>query len=138
MPDIDTKMHLNMFRKWKERKRLLPRILGAIRREIQSKDVYGLQWGNPDVATPLKFIRDRYVLPYVNCEHCAIEIGPGGGRWTRYLLGFGKLYAVDYYSEILKALKKNFNLPNMVFIKNNGTDFPGIDANTIDYRLMHK
>jgi ubiquinone/menaquinone biosynthesis C-methylase UbiE len=101
--------------------------------EIFSKDIYGLKWGDPDVVPPLRFIRDRYVLPYVNAKHSAVEIGPGGGRWTRYLIGFGKLYVVDYHSELLEELKKNFNKINISFIKNSGTDFPGIEGGSIDY-----
>jgi ubiquinone/menaquinone biosynthesis C-methylase UbiE len=105
----------------------------AVRREWRSKDIYGLEWGDPDTVIPLRFIRDRYVIPYVNAEQHAVEIGPGGGRWTRYLLAFRKLYAVDYHAELLDELKKNFRTPNMKFIKNNGTDFPGIEERSIDY-----
>src|SRR5207253_9452035 len=67
---------------------------------------------------------DRYVLAYIRPEDTAVEIGPGGGRWTRYLLDFKKLYVVDYHAELLAELKKNFCKPGMEFIKNNGTDFP--------------
>ncbi len=133
MPDLDTSLHLDMLNRFKKRNGLPLRLLRAIKREIFSKDIYGLQWGDPDVAPPLRFIKDRYVLPYVNAKHNAIEIGPGGGRWTRYILGFGKLYVVDYYLELLKELKRNFNMRNIIFIKNNGTDFPGIEEGSIDY-----
>jgi cyclopropane fatty-acyl-phospholipid synthase-like methyltransferase len=34
---------------------------------------------------------------------------------------------------LLKELRKNFKKPNMEFIKNNGTDFPGIKEHSIDY-----
>jgi cyclopropane fatty-acyl-phospholipid synthase-like methyltransferase len=96
--------------------------------------LYGLEWGDPDVVEPLKFIRDRYVLPYVDARHDAVEIGPGGGRWTRYLVGFKKLYAVDYHQELLDELKRNFRRRgNISFIRNNGTDFPGIASGSIDY-----
>jgi len=133
MPDLNTSLHLDMLNRFKRKSRLLPRILKAINREIFSNDIYGLAWGDPEVVEPLKFIRDRYVLPYVNGEQCAVEIGPGGGRWTRYLLGFKKLYVIDYHAELLEELKKNFKKPNMEFIKNNGTDFPGIKVCSIDY-----
>lgn len=133
MPDLDTSLHLDMLDRFKKSNSLPMRLLRAIKKEIFSKDIYGLQWGDPDVAPPLRFIRDRYVLPYVNAKHNAIEIGPGGGRWTRYLLGFGKIYVVDYHSELLKELRKNFDMRNIIFIKNNGTDFPGIKEGSIDY-----
>jgi cyclopropane fatty-acyl-phospholipid synthase-like methyltransferase len=69
----------------------------------------------------------------VNTDHSAVEIGPGGGRWTKYLLGFKKLYVIDHYHELLDELQKNFNESNMEFITNNGTDFPGVRERSIDY-----
>ena len=132
MPDLDATLHVKMVRP-KKKRRLLPRIIAAIKRELASPNVYGLQWGDPEIVEPLRFIRDRYVLPYVSSARTAVEIGPGGGRWTRYLLDFKKLYVVDYHVELLAELKKNFCKPGMEFIKNNGTDFPGIPERSIDY-----
>jgi phospholipid N-methyltransferase len=134
MPDLDTSLHMDMLNRFKKKRYNLPlRLFRAIKKEIFSKDIYGLKWGDPDYVAPLKFIRDRYILPYVNAKHNAIEIGPGGGRWTRYLLGFGKLHVVDYHPELLKELKNNFKEKNILFIKNNGTDFPRIEKGTVDY-----
>ena len=132
MPDLNTTLHLKMLRPKKKRK-LLPRIFAAIKKELKSPNVYGLQWGDPDIVRPLRFIRDQYVLPYVSSEHTAVEIGPGGGRWTRYLVDFKKLYVVDYHAEALAELKRNFCKSSMEFIKNNGTDFPGIAERFVDY-----
>ncbi len=133
MPDLNTSLHLDMLNSCRKRSPLLIRLWRAVRKEISSQSIYGLEWGDPDIIEPLKFVRDQYVLPYVDAEHYAVEIGPGGGRWTRYLLGFKQLYVVDYHAELLQQLKKNFNQPNMIFIKNNGTDFPGIRAHSINY-----
>jgi len=125
MPDLSTSLHLDMLARSRRDNSLgqeLPRPL------------YGLEWGDPEVVAPLKFIKDRYIIPYVNAQHKAVEIGPGGGRWTRYLLGFETLYAIDYHQELLDELKRNFGeQSNVRFIKNNGTDFPGIGENSIDY-----
>lgn len=133
MAGLKTQLHLNMFKSFKQRSGRFPRLLRALKRELFSTNVYGLEWGDPEVAAPLTFIRDRFVLPYVSSEQTAVEIGPGGGRWTRYLLGFKKLYVVDYHPELLGELRKNFSKPNMEFIKNNGTDFPGVVSRSIDY-----
>ncbi|HXW30545.1 MAG TPA: class I SAM-dependent methyltransferase [Xanthobacteraceae bacterium] len=112
---------------------LTKRLLRAFRRGL-SRPTYGLEWGDPDTVEPLKFIRDRYVLPYVDARHNAVEIGPGGGRWTRYLVGFRTLYAVDYHQELLDELGRNFRCrSNIRFVRNNGADFPGIAASSIDY-----
>ena len=77
MPDLDATLHVKMVRP-KKKRRLLPRIIAAIKRELASPNVYGLQWGDPDIIRPLRFIRDRYVLAYVRPEDTALEIGPGG------------------------------------------------------------
>jgi ubiquinone/menaquinone biosynthesis C-methylase UbiE len=61
------------------------------------------------------------------------ERNPGGGRWTRYLLPFHKVYVVDYHQELLDELRRNFRELNMVFIKNNGSDFPGVPAKSVDF-----
>ena len=133
MPDLNTKLHTNMLKAFQWRNSFLPRFFRTLKREISSTHIYGMQWGDPEVVEPLRFIRDQFVLPYVNAQQHAVELGPGGGRWTRYLLGFKRLYVVDYYPELLEELKKNFNKPNMEFIKNNGTDFPGVMEHSIDY-----
>jgi len=133
MPDLNTSIHLDMLQNFRRRNRRLRRLLGALRDVFSSGNIYGLEWGDPDTMEPLRFVRDRYILPYVNPNHNAIEIGPGGGRWTRYLLGFGKLFVVDYHKELLDELKKTYRKRNMQFIRNNGTDFPGIQRHSIDY-----
>jgi len=133
MPDLGSSLHLNMLRRYKVGQSLPLRVIAAIRRELHSKDMYGLHWGDPDTLEPLKFIRDRYLLPYVRSDHHVIEIGPGGGRWTRYLLGFEKLYVVDYHAQLLDELRRNFDAKHIVFVKNNGADFPGVEENSIDY-----
>jgi len=95
--------------------------------------VYGLHWGDPDKNPILKIIIKKFIIPYINPNLVALEIGGGGGRWTKHLLGFKRLYEVDRYQEILNELKNNYNKDNLVYIKNNGTDFPGIPEKSIDY-----
>lgn len=133
MPDLNAPIHLDWLDEFKKKNRLPVRVWRALQSALGAKEIYGLQWGDPDTFGPLKFIRDRYVLPYVNPQHNAVEIGPGGGRWTRYLLGFGKLYVVDYFPQMLQELARNMNRPNITFVKNNGTDFPGVPEGEIDY-----
>lgn len=133
MPALNAGLHLRMLSKFKRRNMPLRRLFRSLKRDIFSRNVYGLEWGDPEVVEPLQFIRDRFVLPYVNAAQHAVEIGPGGGRWTRYLLGFKKLSVIDYHGDVLDELKKNFNKSNMEFIKNNGADFPGIGECSIDY-----
>jgi ubiquinone/menaquinone biosynthesis C-methylase UbiE len=79
------------------------------------------------------YVRDHFVLPYISPEKIVVEIGPGGGRWTRYLLTAAQVYAVDYHQELLDELKANCDASNINYLKNNGDDFPGIPAGTIDF-----
>ena len=91
---------------------LLRRAAGLLWR---NEELYGMKWGDPDILPPLRHIRDEFLLPYISPEKTVVEIGPGGGRWTRYLLGAKKLYAVDAYSELLDELRRNYDQDNMVF-----------------------
>ena len=115
MPDLSSNMHLDMYQREK------------------GDFLYGLQWGDPENSEPLRYIRDHYLLPYINEEATVVEIGPGGGRWTRYMARAKTIYAVDYYQELLDELTGNFSNSNIVPIKNNGTDFPGIPDHSVDF-----
>jgi SAM-dependent methyltransferase len=133
--ELGTNLHTKQLTRSRFARTLLVRIVTAIYRELtQGPFIYGLQWGDPDVWTPLQFIRDRYVIPFVNPDQTAVDIGCGGGRWTRYMLGFKTVYAVDYYEPLLSEFRKTFRRHKHVTpIKNNGTDFPGIEPRSVDY-----
>ncbi|HEX9159950.1 MAG TPA: class I SAM-dependent methyltransferase [Rhizomicrobium sp.] len=123
MPDLKTTLHLDMLQRARDR--------GWLARER----LYGLHWGDPEnpEETGLRAIRDHWLLPYVDPAKAGLEIGPGGGRWTRYMLGFRRLYVVDYHAELLAELRRNFGQIHIVEILNNGTDFPGVPASSVDF-----
>jgi SAM-dependent methyltransferase len=133
--DLDTSLHTNQLARSRLARMLPVRVARAIYRELtRGPFIYGLQWGDPDVWTPLQFIRDRFVIPFVNPDQTAVDIGCGGGRWTRYLLGFKTVYAVDYYEQLLSEFRKTFDRHKHVKpIKNNGADFPGVAPQSVDY-----
>jgi ubiquinone/menaquinone biosynthesis C-methylase UbiE len=135
MPDLTSPIHTDMLREYKQQRRpSLPRRLWrAVQHELRTKDYYGQQWGDPDGVAALSFINRRWVQPYVQSDKTGLEIGPGGGRWTRYLLGFETLYVVDHYPELLAELRKTCAQPNMVFVLNDGTDFPSVPDAAVDY-----
>ena len=135
--DLGTTLHTDQLAYSRGARSLPIRIAKAIYREIfRGTAIYGLEWGDPDVWTPLKFIRDHYVLPFVKPDHVAMDIGCGGGRWTRYLLPCKTVYAVDYYAELMAEFRKTFDrYRHVVPIKNNGTDFPGVAPHSVDYIL---
>jgi len=120
MPKLDTSLHLDMLRQ-------------SPRRLLMRRGIYGLEWGDPEKEPRLASVKRRFIDPYVSSDATVLEIGPGGGRWTRYMLSAKKLYAVDYHQELLNELRKTYDRPNMVFIKNNGTDFPGVPDGSIDF-----
>jgi SAM-dependent methyltransferase len=135
--DLGSSLHTDQLEKARRARFLLVRIARAIYREVtRAPPIYGLEWGDPDVWTPLQFIRDHYVLPFVDPAHTALEIGCGGGRWTRYLLRFRTVYAVDYHAELLTEFRRTFDrYPRVRPIKNNGADFPGVAPHSVDYIL---
>lgn len=133
MPNLDTPLHLDMYRADKKRRTLPARIRQALRVVFAKGNVYGLEWGDPETSPPLAYVRDHFLLPYVTQQATALEIGPGGGRWTRYMLGVRRLYAFDFHQELLDELKSNFSPKNLTFVKNNGNDFPGIPNESIDF-----
>jgi SAM-dependent methyltransferase len=138
MPDLDTKLHVEMLRSYKKENSFAQRVRlagRAVRDVVSPPRLYGLQWGDPETQGPQVYMRDHFVLPYVKRDQVALEIGPGGGRWTRYLLDFNTLYVVDYHAELLQELRTRVNKPNMRFIVNNGTDFPGVPEHSVDYVL---
>jgi hypothetical protein len=122
-----------MYKGGKRRRSLPARIKSGLQAFLAKDDLYGMEWGNPDTIPPLKYVRDHFLIPYISSETTLVEIGAGGGRWTRYMFGARQIYAVDYHQELLAELKANFTGRDIVFIKNNGDDFPGIPAQSVDF-----
>jgi len=99
-----------------------------------SYEFYGEKWGDPEKERSLKVIKAKFLTPFVNENHTALEIGPGGGRWTQYLLNFKKLYLLDLNKEFFPYLKKRFqNLQNISYHQTNGVDFPEVPKKSIDF-----
>lgn len=121
-----------MLMKWKMRRRIKAAYYALIAKN-DINHLYGIHWGDPEQDSSLMYVRDHFVLPYISPDSIIVEIGPGGGRWTRYLLGAKQVYGVDYYQELLDELRSNFDDRNIICIKNNGDDFPGIPDKSIDF-----
>ena len=119
MPSLDTDIHLMMLRQ--------------AANQQKEGDVYGVHWGDPEKQRGLSFVKEFYLQYHIDRLTNVVEIGPGGGRWTRYMLNCNHIYAVDYHQELLDELKKNYDSKNMIFVKNNGTDFPNIPDAEIDF-----
>lgn len=111
---------------------------------------YGDQWGDP--AAPLlrrwlgvltgkarfrnlhRVARD-YVVPYAKPGSVCLEIGPGGGRWTQFLVGARELYLVDLNREFFDYLAERFPeaAPRMRFYQTPGFDLAVAPDATVDF-----
>lgn len=132
MPSLETTLHVDMLWRGKRSRNLIQRLKNAAD-ALFKNDIYGLEWGDPDKVPPLQYVREHFLTPYVSPTSSVVEIGPGGGRWTRYLLGAKQIYAVDYHQELLDTLKSNLGSHGLTFIRNNGDDFPGVPPGSIDF-----
>ena len=130
MPSLDTEIHLKMLahskrpvvRRLRMARRILAkqgrwaedesstafdRIKAACGAVLGPPQIYGLEWGDPEVLPSLRHVRDHFLAPYVTPQATVLEIGPGGGRWTRYLLGAKQVYLVDFHQELLDELGRS-------------------------------
>jgi ubiquinone/menaquinone biosynthesis C-methylase UbiE len=112
---------------------------------------YGKQWGDPDKNSGLRSwilskilligpgdlskVIKNYISPYVTAETVALEIGSGGGRWTKYLLNSKEIIIVELNPEFFSYLKNRFkdNISKFNFYKTSGYELDGIKTNYVDY-----
>ena len=78
------------------------------------------------------------ILPRIHrflpCDHI-LEIAPGFGRWTYYLLSYGNRYSgIDLSDKCIKVCQQRFSgVGTAQFYTNDGRSFPMIEANSVDY-----
>ena len=93
---------------------------------------YGEEWSNtPEWKESLI----KHVLkPNVPIGSRVLEIGPGAGRWTEYLLDRAKhLTVVDLTPVCIEVCKERFkDFTNTVYFVNDGKDLSFIPTNSID------
>ena len=107
---------------------------GNSQKDLPNETHYGDRWGNTETDNELKTIIEKYITPFLDEEKNAIEIGPGGGRLTKYLQEFKTVYLVDLNPNSFDYIKKRFNSnKNFRFCLNNGNDFPEIPLNEINF-----
>jgi SAM-dependent methyltransferase len=110
---------------------------------------YGIQWGDPELRGwrymlhalfhrgsspgPLYKVVDRYIRPYVAAGATVLEIGCGGGRWTRYLVNAGRLIAVDIDPVFFAPLRARFPQAKLEFYQSSGFELTGIADDSVDY-----
>ncbi|HUY92478.1 MAG TPA: class I SAM-dependent methyltransferase [Pirellulales bacterium] len=96
--------------------------------------VYGLQWGIPEEAPQLRRAKDEFVLPALNSEMTVIEIGCGGGRWSRYFRErVEKAYLVDATQAAEAAVRAHCDWAGFEFVVASDGRMPSIETATVDY-----
>jgi SAM-dependent methyltransferase len=112
---------------------------------------YGDWWGDPSVTRlgylwlrlrrakrvwgNLGKIRRRYLQPYVTSETVVLEIGAGGGRWTRYLMDAREVIVVELNSEFFAYLRNRFaeDANRLRFYETSGYEMDGVDDESVDF-----
>lgn len=112
---------------------------------------YGDRWGDPSV-TGLRYlwrrlrhgdrvpgnlakVRKRYLERFVTPETVALEIGSGGGRWTRYLLPAHEVIVVELNSDFFPYLEKRFpeSAHKFRFVETPGYEIPDVENDSVDF-----
>jgi SAM-dependent methyltransferase len=120
-------------------------------RERRPDRHYGDQWGDPSVGGfryllrklrygkrvpgDLSKVVQRYVRPYVGRDTVALEIGAGGGRWTRYLLDAREIVVVELNDEFFPYLEQRFRdaARKLCFYRTSGYELHGVDSDSVDF-----
>jgi SAM-dependent methyltransferase len=118
-------------------------------REQNPEKLYGIQWGDPEVRGlryfvqrllhpalgpgPLYKVVDGYIRPYVKASSTVLEIGAGGGRWTRYLVVAHRVICVDINPEFFDVLNAMFPGAKLEFYQPQGCELDGITDNSVDF-----
>lgn len=120
----------------------------------KTRGYFGDQWGDPDVtglrrllhwirlivlhrAGPanLSDVVKYYIEPYVTPQSVVLEIGPGGGRWTKYLLAAKEIIVVELNPEFFPYLQERFkdHLSKFRFYHTSGYELDGVEADSVDF-----
>jgi len=111
------------------------RMLTEFERDPGDEPYWGERWGDPETFAPLLEVRRRLLEPYLRPGQVVVEIGGGGGRWTRYLLpSAARLVVVELNPEAFEHLRRRFpaDLERMEFHRTSGYDIAGVDDGAVD------
>src|ERR1700738_1591352 len=94
---------------------------------------FGDRWGEPETFAPLHDVRRRFIAPYLAPGSTVVEIGSGGGRWTQYLRGAGRLIVVEYNPESFDYLRARFANLEFTPYRTSGYEMRGIADASVDF-----
>lgn len=95
-------------------------------------DEWSARWGGPDIQWNWTLRpRIRRFLPATTI----LEIGPGFGRWTHFLLDHcSKLVVVDLAERCIHACKQRFaGSDKLVYRVNDGRSLDGVEDDSVDF-----
>ena len=95
---------------------------------------FGDRWGDPESFSPLLAVREKFIEPYIAPGQHLLEIGPGGGRMTQYLLAAKHITLVDLNVAVFDYLKGRFpaDTDKFTFYQTTGYEMQGIGGESID------
>jgi SAM-dependent methyltransferase len=112
---------------------------------------YGDHWGDPTLSTlqyhwrrlrhgretpgNLSKVVKRYLQPHVTPESVVMEIGPGGGRWTQFLISAREVILVELNAQFFPYLRKRFRRQRrkLHFYETSGYELGGIEDGTVEF-----
>ncbi len=97
--------------------------------------IYGLQWGDPRRHPHLQEVVERAIDPYLaSGDLTVLEIGAGGGRWSRELVGrSARLILVDGEPMFEQAIRRHSDCRNVEFVVSPDGALPTIADASVDF-----
>jgi ubiquinone/menaquinone biosynthesis C-methylase UbiE len=96
----------------------------------------GDEWGPEEYV---RHVVGDYVAPHCAPGARALEIGPGGGRYTARLAPLARsLACVDVSTRMLERVRRRFaDAPHVETVHGNGSDLGAIEDGSVDFAFAH-
>jgi SAM-dependent methyltransferase len=110
-------------------------MLTEFERDPGDEPYWGHRWGDPETFAPLVEVRRRLLEPCLHPGQVVVEIGGGGGRWTKYLLRSARrLIVVELNPEAFEHLRRRFpaDRDRMEFHCTSGYEMPAVGEGEVD------
>lgn len=91
----------------------------------EAEHIYGIEWGDPEVDLP--GILNEWINPRIGPDVTMVEVGSGGGRWTRFFHPCKLVYSVDGTKKSEELVRKAFAESRTNFLETRVTELEGID-----------
>jgi len=80
-------------------------------------------------------ILETFVRPNLTPESVSLEVAPGRGRWTQFLVeNSAKVHLFDLNESCIDACRKRFaDVDHVTYAINDGSSLPGVEDGTVDF-----